>query len=194
MTVWPHPGSRSSTGIHSLIASPLCVTQKSNAKRIVFAMFPIPEKPPMQESSVSCFFAKKLDARVRISELRMCNAIRFAWFPGGILPVWYLYLHFSTYIPLSADDQSTEVLPAAAATPRSRPTAAGQSRQTGWHPAGEVGPYNRLAPLTADRTQKVSAVRHLHRRCNVLRRVSSACTSARRSANSWPKTMPYWRP
>ena len=36
----------------------------------------------------------------------------------------------------SADDQSTEVDQAAAAVPRSLPTPAGRSRQTGWHPSG----------------------------------------------------------
>ena len=75
-----------------------CVTQKPNAKRIVFAMFPIPEKPPMQESSVSCFFAKKLDARVRI--LRTANVQRstlcvVSWrHPTSLLPIsapQYLY-------------------------------------------------------------------------------------------------------
>jgi hypothetical protein len=79
-----------------------CVTplrhSKTNAKRIVFAMFPIPEKPPMQESSVSCFFAKKLDARVRI--LRTPNVQRntlcvVSWrHPTSLVPIsapQYLY-------------------------------------------------------------------------------------------------------
>jgi hypothetical protein len=55
---------------------------------------------------VAChvFSQKNLTHGFAFCELRMCNAARFAWFPGDILPVCYLYLQRSTYIRLSVDD------------------------------------------------------------------------------------------
>jgi hypothetical protein len=104
MTVWPHPGSRSSTGIHSLIASPLCVTQKQTQNVSFLPCFRHQKNRLYGKAECHVFSQKNLTHGFAVCELRMCNGIRFAWFPGGILPVWYLYLHFSTYIPPSGND------------------------------------------------------------------------------------------
>ena len=98
MTVWPHPGSRSSTGIHSLIASPLCVTQKQTQNVSFLPCFRYQKNRLCRKVACHVFSQKNLTHGFAFPELRMCNAIRFAPFPGCIVPVVVGNAHRSAYV------------------------------------------------------------------------------------------------